>query len=253
MASAVSSAVTSSANFSPAARRSSVSRVASSVTWPASLASSAVRAAILSSSVSSSATRAAARRAQSRTAATSSASSGEAGRGSGGWRAVDVGRDAAGAVGADQPAEGRPPLLDGGQPGRVGVDRLHVGGELRRHVGDQVRRLGQPARHAVHLRVVPADRLERLPRVPEQGHRVRSLGTRRRVAEQRLVRRGRAGVSESALASRSSSARSASSSPAAGSTFSISVRPARSASASAARERASEVSDRVRRVPSGAC
>ena len=48
------------------------------------------------------------------------------------------------AVGADQPAQRGPAFLDGGQPGRVGVQRLGVGREVRGHIGQQVDGLGQP-------------------------------------------------------------------------------------------------------------
>ena len=109
-------------------------------------------------------------------------------------REVEVRGDAAGAVDADQPVQRRAALLDDGEPGRVGVDRLDVGGQLGGHFGDEVRGVGEPAGHAVDLGVMTAHLLQRPPRLAEQRDRVGAVHGRGRVAEQRLVRHRRAGV-----------------------------------------------------------
>ena len=105
-----------------------------------------------------------------------------------------MGGDAARPVQADDAAERGPALLDGGQPGRVGVQRLHVGRELAGHLREQVGRLRQPLGDAVDLGVVAADRVQRPPGLAEQGHRVGALAGRGRVPQQRLVRGGGGGV-----------------------------------------------------------
>ena len=112
----------------------------------------------------------------------------------GAGRSVDVRGDAAGAVEPDDAAQRGPALLEGGEPGRVGVQGLHVGRELGGHLREQVRRLGEPLGDAVDLGVVAADRVQRPPGLGEQGHRVGAFAGRGRVAEQRLVGGGGGGV-----------------------------------------------------------
>ena len=102
---------------------------------------------------------------------------------------------AAAAERADQPAQLGAALLHDREPGRVGLHRLDIGGELGGRVGDDVRRLGHAPRQPGQRRVVVGCALQRAGGTGQQRRGVRSLvGARRRVADQRLVRRGRGRV-----------------------------------------------------------
>src|SRR6202043_1552470 len=90
-----------------------------------------------------------------------------------------------------QPAQRGPAFLHGGQPGRVGVQRLGVGRDVRGYIGQQEGGLGQPARNPVQDRVVRAPRVQRPPGQAEQGQRVRGVdGGGGRVTGQCLMRCG---------------------------------------------------------------
>ena len=98
-------------------------------------------------------------------------------------------------VGPDQPGQLRPALLHDGEADRVGLDRLDVGGQLGRNVGEQVCGLADPARQRAEPGVVLRRRLQRRPRRGQQaGHVHRVVATAGRVAEQRLMRRRGGGV-----------------------------------------------------------
>ncbi len=88
----------------------------------------------------------------------------------------------------DQAAQRRPAFLHGGEPDRVRLHRLGVGGQVRRYVGDQVHRLGHPGPEGRQGGVVMGRGLQRLPGHAEQGDRVRRVElAARRVAKQGLV------------------------------------------------------------------
>jgi len=88
-----------------------------------------------------------------------------------------------------------PPLLHHGQPCRVRLHRLQVGGKLGADVGDQVTGLRQPGGQPGQDGVVTGHRFQRLAGRPEQPHGVRQVvGAAGRIAEQRVVRRARRAV-----------------------------------------------------------
>ena len=95
---------------------------------------------------------------------------------------------------AGQPAQRGPPLVDGLEAGRVGVQRGQVGGQLRGHVGDERGRLLQPGRQLAQRRVGAGLRLQRAPRGAQQRRRVRRLVGRLDATGHALLRHLRGGA-----------------------------------------------------------
>ena len=100
------------------------------------------------------------------------------------------------AVGPDEPAERGAALLHRGQPGRVGVQRLGVGGQFAGHVGDQVAGLGEPVGQPGQRRVVQRGPARARGRATPSSVTASDASTEAagRIAEQRLVRGGGRGV-----------------------------------------------------------
>ncbi len=145
--------------------------------------------------------------------------------------AVDVGR-----VLADQPGQLGEPLVGRLEADRVGLETGRVGREVGRGVGEEVGDLREPAAQLVEDGVAAVHAVERAPRAPAS---TASAPVSPSVSVPlNAVWASRAAVCKaSAWASRYTSARRASSSPATGATASTSPMPNRSRSASCARSR----------------
>ena len=150
-----------------------------------------------------------------------------------GQHRVDV---AAVGVPPGQPAQSRHPLLDRGQPGRVGVD---LGGVRRRarsrcrRSGNRLRPAGSTARPGKGRARSPASRARPAAASSDAAFAVSLIGSSSPLSERWAS--SAASRRASAWVSRDSSVARARSSPGCGSTTSISPRPCRSSSASARR------------------